>query len=67
MPTVFKFNWAFVSNLSKYNLAEGLDLKKPILYKFFYYKIMSFFKIFNEIKKKDTWYVADAHSIYYAT
>ena len=52
MPTVFKFNWAFVSNLSKYNLAEGLDLKKPILYKFFYYKIMSFFKILMKLKKR---------------
>ena len=27
---VFKFNRGIVTNTSKYNLAEGLDLKKPI-------------------------------------
>ena len=30
MHTVFKFNRAIVTNTSKYNLAEGFDLKKPI-------------------------------------
>ena len=30
MHTVLKFNRAFVTNAYKYNLAEGLDLKKPI-------------------------------------
>ena len=28
--TVFKFNRGNVTNTSKYNYAEGLDLKKPI-------------------------------------
>ena len=30
MRTVFKFNWGIVTNTCKYNLAERLDLKKPI-------------------------------------
>ena len=30
MHTVFKFNRGIVTNTSKYNLAEGRDLKKPI-------------------------------------
>ena len=30
MHTVFKFNRGIVSNTSKCNLAEGLDLKKVI-------------------------------------
>ena len=30
MHTVFKFNRAIVTNTLKYNLAGGLDLKKPI-------------------------------------
>ena len=30
MHTVFKFSQAVVTNTSKYNLAEGLDLIKPI-------------------------------------
>ena len=30
MHTVFKFNWGVVTNTSKYNLAEGFNLKKPI-------------------------------------
>ena len=30
MYTVFKVKRALVANTSKYNLAEGLDLKKPI-------------------------------------
>ena len=30
MQTVFKFNRGIVTNTSKYNLAEGLDLKEPI-------------------------------------
>ena len=30
MHTVFKFNRGIVTKTSKYNLAEGLDLKKPI-------------------------------------
>ena len=31
MHTIFKFNRAIVTNTSKYNPAEGLDLKKPII------------------------------------
>ena len=31
MHTVFKFNRGIVTNTSKYNLAEGVDLKKPII------------------------------------
>ena len=30
MHSVFKFNGGFATNTSKYNLAERLDLKKPI-------------------------------------
>ena len=30
MHAVFKLNRDIVTNASKYNLAEGLDLKKPI-------------------------------------
>ena len=30
MLTVFKFNRGIVTNTSKYNLAEGLDLKKSM-------------------------------------
>ena len=30
MHAVFMFNRAFATNASKYNFAEGLDLKKPI-------------------------------------
>ena len=30
MHTVSKFNLGIVTNTSKYNLAEELDLKKPI-------------------------------------
>ena len=30
MHTVFKFNRAFITYTFKYNLAEGLDFKKPI-------------------------------------
>ena len=30
MHTVFKFNWGIINNASKYNLAGGLNLKKPI-------------------------------------
>ena len=30
MHTVFKFNRTIVTNTSKYTLAKGLDLKKPI-------------------------------------
>ena len=30
MHTVFKFNRGNVTNTSKYNYPEGLDLKKPI-------------------------------------
>ena len=52
MLNVFKFNRAFVTNTSKYNLAEGLDLKKPILYKFFCHKISVYFQNLNDIKKR---------------
>ena len=30
MHTIFKFNWGIVTNTSKYNIAEGIDLKKLI-------------------------------------
>ena len=30
MHAVFKFNEAFFTNTSKYNLAEGFDLKKLV-------------------------------------
>ena len=30
MDTVFKFNGDIVTNISKYNLAERFDFKKPI-------------------------------------
>ena len=29
MHTIFKFNRLIVTHTSKYNLAEGLDFKKP--------------------------------------
>ena len=31
MHTVFKFNRGITTNTSKYNLAEGIDLKKPMI------------------------------------
>ena len=47
MLTVFKFNRVIVNNTSKYNIAKGLDLKKPIQF----IKITFFVKISMKIKK----------------
>ena len=68
MHTVFKFNRAIVINNSKCNLAERFDLKKLIQVLFHKNNVL-FYILFVKILmklKKDTSYVVQAHSIYYA-
>ena len=62
MLTVFKFNR--VSSLTLPNIILQKDLISKSQYKSLSYKNNTFCQNFNE-NKKDTWYVAHAHSIYY--
>ena len=52
------FNRAIVTNISKYNLTEKANTSSFV-------KKISVVKILMKLKK-DTWYIAHAHSIYYA-
>ena len=60
----FKLNRTIVSNTSKCNLAEAIDLKK-INTSSFAIKITSIVKTSMKLKK-DTWYVVQGHWIYHA-
>ena len=62
MLTVFKFNR--VSSLTLPNIILQKDVIWKTQYKFLSYKNNVFCQNFNG-NKKDTWYVAHGHSIYY--